>query len=117
MALDVSSARIVELIHSSCTTVACASTKHSWKTAATPSLSTRYAVSIVCAGSSRIVRCRARKRYKEHAKQHLSLLALLEQDRNADAGAAMREHLKSTARSIVCIRGLIKREQRPRKAT
>lgn len=49
-----------------------------------------------------------RKRYKEHAKQHLHLLALLEKERNDEASAAMREHLSSTLRNIGKIRGLLK---------
>ena len=41
-----------------------------------------------------------RKRYKEHARQHLHLLQLLEKQRNEDAAAAMRSHLESTLRNI-----------------
>ncbi len=48
-----------------------------------------------------------RKRHKEHAKQHLHLLALLEQQRNDEAAASMREHLSSTLRNIGKIRGLL----------
>jgi DNA-binding GntR family transcriptional regulator len=49
-----------------------------------------------------------RKRYKEHAKQHLHLLALLDKGRNEEASQAMREHLSSTLRNISKIRGLLK---------
>jgi len=50
-----------------------------------------------------------RKRYKEHARQHLRLLDLLEQRRNAEASEAMREHLQSTLRNIGRLRGLLRR--------
>ena len=50
-----------------------------------------------------------RKRYKEHARQHLHLLDLLEQRRNAEASEAMREHLQSTLRNIGRLRGLLRR--------
>jgi DNA-binding GntR family transcriptional regulator len=43
---------------------------------------------------------RDRKRYKEHCRQHLQLLSLLEKDRNEEAAEAMREHLQSTLRNI-----------------
>jgi DNA-binding GntR family transcriptional regulator len=49
-----------------------------------------------------------RARYKEHAKQHLRLLDLLEKERNDDASDAMRQHLESTLRNIARIRGLLK---------
>src|SRR6187402_2161952 len=49
-----------------------------------------------------------RKRYKEHAKQHLHLLALLEKGRNEEASETMREHLQGTLRNISKIRGLLK---------
>lgn len=49
-----------------------------------------------------------RKRYKEHARQHLRLLDLLSAERNDDASAAMREHLQATLRNIEKIRGLLK---------
>jgi DNA-binding GntR family transcriptional regulator len=41
-----------------------------------------------------------RKRYKQHCKQHLELLRLLEQQRNDEAAVAMREHLSSTLRNL-----------------
>ena len=50
-----------------------------------------------------------RKRYREHARQHLHLLDLLEQRRNAEASEAMREHLQSTLRNIGRLRGLLRR--------
>ncbi|MFY9512643.1 MAG: GntR family transcriptional regulator [Rubrivivax sp.] len=49
-----------------------------------------------------------RKRYKEHARQHLRLLDLLAAGRNDEASAAMREHLQATLRNIEKIRGLLK---------
>jgi DNA-binding GntR family transcriptional regulator len=49
-----------------------------------------------------------RKRYKEHCRQHLHLLDLLEHERNEEASEAMREHLHSTLRNIEKIRGLLK---------
>lgn len=49
-----------------------------------------------------------RKRYKEHARQHLHLLQLLEKQRNEEAAAAMRNHLESTLRNITKIKGLLK---------
>lgn len=58
-----------------------------------------------------------RKRYKQHAKQHLHLLTLLQQERNSEAAEAMREHLMATARNIARIRSLLKREQPARKDT
>ena len=49
-----------------------------------------------------------RKRYKEHAKQHLHLLDLLARERNVEASEAMRSHLGSTLRNITKIQGLLK---------
>jgi DNA-binding GntR family transcriptional regulator len=49
-----------------------------------------------------------RKRYKEHARQHLNLLQLLEKQRNEEAAEAMRGHLESTLRNITKIKGLLK---------
>lgn len=49
-----------------------------------------------------------RKRYREHAKQHLNLLQLLEKRRNEEAAEAMRGHLESTLRNITKIKGLLK---------
>lgn len=49
-----------------------------------------------------------RKRYREHARQHLQLLDLLEKERNDEAAAAMRHHLESTLRNITKIKGLLK---------
>jgi DNA-binding GntR family transcriptional regulator len=49
-----------------------------------------------------------RRRYKEHAKQHLRLLDLLHKERNEDAADAMRSHLEATLRNIAKIRGLLK---------
>jgi DNA-binding GntR family transcriptional regulator len=41
-----------------------------------------------------------KSRYKQHCKQHLHLLDLLEKDHNAEASAAMHEHLSSTLRNL-----------------
>jgi DNA-binding GntR family transcriptional regulator len=41
-----------------------------------------------------------RSRYKQHCKQHLYLLDLLEKGHNAKASAAMHEHLSSTLRNL-----------------
>ena len=49
-----------------------------------------------------------RKRYKQHARQHLELLELLEGERNEEAADAMREHLQSTLRNIAKLRGLLR---------
>lgn len=43
---------------------------------------------------------RDRKRYKQHCRQHLHLIELLEQERNEEASEAMREHLHSTLRNF-----------------
>jgi DNA-binding GntR family transcriptional regulator len=49
-----------------------------------------------------------RKRYKEHAKRHLHLLAPPEKESSDEASAAMREHVSSMLRNITEIRGLLK---------
>lgn len=49
-----------------------------------------------------------RSRYREHCKQHLHLLDLLEQGRNEEASQAMREHLSSTLRNLEKISGILK---------
>jgi DNA-binding GntR family transcriptional regulator len=49
-----------------------------------------------------------RQRYKQHARQHLRLLDLLEKERNEEASEAMREHLGSTLRNITKIQRLLK---------
>jgi len=49
-----------------------------------------------------------RRRYKQHVRQHLHLLHLLEKERNEEASEAMREHLQCTLRNIVRIQGLLK---------
>jgi DNA-binding GntR family transcriptional regulator len=51
---------------------------------------------------------RDRKRYREHAGQHLRILELLEHERNDEASQALREHLSSTLRNVERIRGLLK---------
>lgn len=48
-----------------------------------------------------------RSRYKQHCKQHLYLLDLLERERNEDAAEAMRAHLSSTLRNHMKIRDLL----------
>jgi DNA-binding GntR family transcriptional regulator len=49
-----------------------------------------------------------RSRYKEHCKQHLHLLDLLERGQNEKASQAMHEHLSSTLRNVAKIRGILK---------
>jgi DNA-binding GntR family transcriptional regulator len=49
-----------------------------------------------------------RKRYQEHARQHLHLLDLLAKQRNLEASEALRHHLGSTLRNITKIQGLLK---------
>jgi DNA-binding GntR family transcriptional regulator len=49
-----------------------------------------------------------RTRYKEHCKQHLHLLDLLERQRNEEASEAMRDHLSSTLRNFKKISGILK---------
>ena len=49
-----------------------------------------------------------RKRYKEHCKQHLHVLKLLEQERNEEASQMLREHLQHTLRALARIRKLLK---------
>ncbi|WP_093384903.1 FCD domain-containing protein [Variovorax sp. OV329] len=48
-----------------------------------------------------------RTRYKEHCKQHLQLLDLLERERNEEAAEAMREHLRITLRNHTKIREIL----------
>ncbi|SOY61706.1 GntR family transcriptional regulator [Cupriavidus taiwanensis] len=50
---------------------------------------------------------RNRERYPEHARQHLHILALLERDRNEDAAAFMREHLRHTLDALASISNLL----------
>lgn len=50
---------------------------------------------------------RNRERYEEHARQHLDILDLLEQGRNADASQAMREHLDHTRNAIASISAIL----------
>ena len=49
-----------------------------------------------------------RNRYKQHARQHLKLLDLLEAERNQEAAEAMRAHLLATLRNIEKIRGILR---------
>jgi len=48
-----------------------------------------------------------RTRYKEHCRQHLQILDLLERGRNEEASVAMREHLTSTLRNLESISGIL----------
>ena len=48
-----------------------------------------------------------RTRYKQHCKQHLHLLDLLERERNEEAAEAMRAHLTSTLRNHAKIRDIL----------
>ncbi|MBF9002110.1 GntR family transcriptional regulator [Vibrio nitrifigilis] len=49
-----------------------------------------------------------RTRYLEHAQQHLAILDLLEQKRNAEASEQLRQHLASTISNIEKINQLLK---------
>lgn len=49
-----------------------------------------------------------RQRYKEHCKQHLHLLDLLEAGRNQEAAVIMHEHLSRTLKNHQKIRNLLK---------
>ena len=48
-----------------------------------------------------------RARYEQHCRQHLALLDLLEQGRNAEASECMRAHLNSTLQNLGKIRTLL----------
>jgi DNA-binding GntR family transcriptional regulator len=49
-----------------------------------------------------------RSRYKEHCRQHLHLLDLIERGRNEEASESMRQHLSSTLRNLKKISGILK---------
>ena len=49
-----------------------------------------------------------RQRYKQHCRQHLKILDLLEQGRNEEASEMLREHLQSTLRNLAKIRNVLK---------
>lgn len=53
-----------------------------------------------------------RDRYPEHCRQHLHILDLLEQDRNADASAFMRDHLDHTLRALAQIEHILQPHSR-----
>lgn len=48
-----------------------------------------------------------RTRYKQHCKQHLNLLDLLEKGRNEEASASMHSHLSSTLRNLKKISNIL----------
>ncbi|HYD94954.1 MAG TPA: GntR family transcriptional regulator [Noviherbaspirillum sp.] len=48
-----------------------------------------------------------RSRYKQHCKQHLHILELLQKERNEEASEAVAEHLRSTVKNITKIRKLL----------
>lgn len=48
-----------------------------------------------------------RARYVEHCKQHLHILALLEQERNDEASEALREHLRHTLDALSRISSIL----------
>jgi DNA-binding GntR family transcriptional regulator len=50
---------------------------------------------------------RDRKRYVKHCRQHLHILALLEQERNDEASEALREHLRHTLDALAKITGIL----------
>ncbi|MCG2592293.1 GntR family transcriptional regulator [Ramlibacter sp. XY19] len=49
-----------------------------------------------------------RKRYKQHCQQHLEILDLLEQGRNEEAAASLREHLAATLKNMQKIAKILK---------
>jgi DNA-binding GntR family transcriptional regulator len=49
-----------------------------------------------------------RKRYKQHCRQHLEVLNLIEQGRNEEAAEMMREHLQTTLRNYAKITDILK---------
>jgi DNA-binding GntR family transcriptional regulator len=49
-----------------------------------------------------------RTRYREHCEQHLRILDLLEQQRNAEAAEALAGHLRSTLRNLGLISALLR---------
>lgn len=49
-----------------------------------------------------------RKRYKQHCRQHLEVLNLIEQGSNEEAAAMMREHLETTLRNYSKITDILK---------
>lgn len=51
-----------------------------------------------------------RSRYKQHCKQHLHILELLEKERNEEASEMMSEHLRITVKNITKIRKLLDKE-------
>ncbi|WP_427911486.1 FCD domain-containing protein [Ramlibacter sp. MMS24-I3-19] len=50
-----------------------------------------------------------RKRYRQHCEQHLAILDLLEQHRQAEAADALREHLSATLRNMEKLTRLLRR--------
>jgi DNA-binding GntR family transcriptional regulator len=49
-----------------------------------------------------------RKRYREHCRQHLQVLDLIEQGRLVEASDALRSHLASTLKNLKKISSLLK---------
>jgi len=49
-----------------------------------------------------------RKRYKQHCRQHLAVLDLLERERNEEASALLREHLQSTLQNFARLTDILK---------
>lgn len=52
-----------------------------------------------------------RARYKDHCEQHLEILALLEQGKNIEAAAALKEHLECTLVNYSNISSLLESQQ------
>lgn len=48
-----------------------------------------------------------RSRYKQHCKQHLHIIELLEQEKNEEASAFMAEHLRSTVNNITKLKKIL----------
>jgi DNA-binding GntR family transcriptional regulator len=55
-----------------------------------------------------------RKRYRQHCKQHLQILELLEQERNQEASDALREHLQSTLRNFAKLTDILLLQEKKR---
>jgi DNA-binding GntR family transcriptional regulator len=50
---------------------------------------------------------RDRKRYKQHCRQHLEVLQLIEQERFKEASDMLRQHLQSTLRNYARITNIL----------
>jgi len=48
-----------------------------------------------------------RSRYRQHCKQHLHIIELLEQEKNAEASAYLAEHLRNTVENIAKLKNIL----------